>query len=174
MSRRANYESLRVIQWFFLAFPILFSLYVAGGILFSNTMRHDVMFFMTTFAEALGRPMGLCLLAFGIIHFYALPRLNRALRRYSAVVTGATGAPFARPQPLQQAVPVDLSIAVRTRLNWRWLVIFLPGIWITVALLWRGMFGARDAVADNVIGTLGLCLAIGVTLASNIRPRFNI
>jgi hypothetical protein len=174
MSRRATYETLRVIQWFFLAIPILFSVYVAGIALFDNTIRHDVLFFLTTFVETLGPPAGFCLLVFGIIHFYALSPLSLALRRYDAILIGAAGAPFAQPQPSPQAVHVEFPMAVRTRLNWRWLVVFLPGIWIAVALLWHGMFGARNSVADNIVGMLGLCLAFGVTSAFAVRPRFNV
>jgi hypothetical protein len=174
MSRRANYELLQAAQWFFLAFPVLFTLYVAAVALLNNPLHHDLMFFLVTFAATLGQPLGLCLLIFGIIHFGVLPGLKRTLQRYRAVLTGANGAPFAQLQPLPRAIPVELPIAVRTRLNWRWLVVFLPGIWIAVALLWHGAFGAGNSVADNIIGILGLCLAFGVTLVFAVRPRFNV
>jgi hypothetical protein len=177
MSRRANYESLRVIQWLFLGLPILFTLYVAGGVLFSNTMRHDVMFFLTTCAGALGRPIGLCLLAFGIIHFYSLPRLNRALQRYGAVLTGTIGAPFAQPQPFSEGEKLELPLTIHTKFNWRWFIVYLPSIGAGVALLWLGAFGAfgaHNAVADNIIGFVGLCLAFGTSLGFSLRPQFNL
>ena len=130
--------------------------------------------YLVTFAETLGRPIGLCLLIFGVIHFYALPHFKHTSQRYHAILTGAMGAPPAQPQPSLQAVHIELLLAVRTRLNWRWLVVFLPGIWIAFALLWHGAFGARNTVADTIVGILGFCLAFGVTLAFVIRPRFNI
>jgi hypothetical protein len=174
MSRRANYDLLQAIQWFFLAFPVLVTLYGAVVALLNNPIHRDLMFFLVTFAETLGQPLGLCLLIFGVIHFYALPHFKRTLQRYNAILTGAAGAPLARPQPFPQAVQVGFPITVRTRLNWRWLVVFLPGIWIAVALLWHGAFGAHNSVADNLIGILGFCLALGVTLVFAVRPRFNV
>lgn len=54
MSRRANYELLQAAQWFFLAFPVLFTLYVAAVALLNNPLHHDLMFFLVTFAATLG------------------------------------------------------------------------------------------------------------------------
>ncbi len=174
MSRRANYDLLRVVQWLFLAFPVVCTLYITSIALLDSSLHHDLAFFFGTFAETLGRPLALSLMAFGIIHFFFLPILKRDLQRYTAVLTGSIGAPYAQPQPHPEEIEFELPIAVRTRLNWRWLVVFLPSIGIASSLLWLGGFGVHDGVADSIISVVGLCLAFAVTLAFSLRPRFNI
>ena len=133
--------------------PLVFTLYVTGIALLDSSFHHDLAFFFGTFAKTLGRPLALSLAAFGIIHFYFLRRLRRDLQRHTAVLSGATRALLAQPQPATSASTLGGPTSVRTKLNWRWpLIISMPGLIICSGLLLKGAFGIRSMNADEVIG----------------------